>query len=64
MPVQKVYFSIPPVNDSSTQMNNTYKVHDTHLQGRVFLEVLGAAGSATHTHPAGRPQNRLKYIQD
>ena len=22
MPVQKVYFSIPPVNDSSTQMNN------------------------------------------
>ena len=25
-----------------------------------FLEVLGAAGSATHTHPSRKPQNRQK----
>jgi len=28
-----------------------------------FLEVLGAAGSATHTHSAGTPRSRQKYIK-
>ncbi len=39
MPVQKVYFSIPPVNDSSTQMNgNTLQGGFSANKGNQFVK--------------------------